>query len=118
MGSVVDGAEPSQGGETITGGEGDAVQPSQRFAPDTRKFTTHLLPHSRSVSEASGARVGVPPSGVPQWGEVAPGTAPHVATTPTTADLVALWGGPDRLLRVRQVAEHLGVCNATVYGLC
>jgi excisionase family DNA binding protein len=51
------------------------------------------------------------------WGHVAPGTAPYVATTPTTADLVALWGGRDRLLRVREVAEHLGVCNATVYRL-
>ena len=28
-----------------------------------------------------------------------------------------LWGGRDRLLRVREVAEQLGVCNATVYRL-
>jgi Helix-turn-helix domain len=27
-------------------------------------------------------------------------------------------GGPDRLLSVRQVADHLGVTTATVYGLC
>jgi excisionase family DNA binding protein len=61
--------------------------------------------------------VGAAAAGVAQWGEVAPGTAPRVATTPTTADLVVLWGGRDRLLRVREVAEHLGVCNATVYRL-
>jgi excisionase family DNA binding protein len=29
----------------------------------------------------------------------------------------ALWGGRDRLLRGREVPEHLGVCNATVYRL-
>ena len=33
-------------------------------------------------------------------------------------DLRVLWGGRDRLLRVAEVAEHLGVCNATVYRLC
>jgi excisionase family DNA binding protein len=27
-------------------------------------------------------------------------------------------GGPDRLLSVNQLAEHLGVTTATVYGLC
>ena len=36
----------------------------------------------------------------------------------TLADLQVLWGGRDRLLRVAEVAEHLGVSNATVYGLC
>jgi excisionase family DNA binding protein len=34
------------------------------------------------------------------------------------ADLQVLWGGPDRLLRVAEVAEQLGVCAATVYRLC
>jgi excisionase family DNA binding protein len=29
-----------------------------------------------------------------------------------------LWGGRYRLLRVREVADRLGVSNATVYGLC
>jgi excisionase family DNA binding protein len=37
---------------------------------------------------------------------------------PTPADLRVLWGGRDRLLRIAEVAEHLGVCNATVYRLC
>jgi excisionase family DNA binding protein len=32
--------------------------------------------------------------------------------------LVALYGGRDRLLRVSDVAERLGVCAATVYRLC
>jgi excisionase family DNA binding protein len=48
----------------------------------------------------------------------APGTAPRVATTPATADLVALHGGRSRLLRVAEVAEQLGVCAAIVYRLC
>ncbi|MEK7703648.1 MAG: helix-turn-helix domain-containing protein [Myxococcota bacterium] len=30
----------------------------------------------------------------------------------------ALRGGADHLLSVRQVAERLGVCTATVYKLC
>jgi len=47
-----------------------------------------------------------------------PGTAPRVATTPTVADLAVLYGGRERLLRVAEVAEQLGVCNATVYRLC
>jgi excisionase family DNA binding protein len=37
---------------------------------------------------------------------------------PTLADLRVLWGGRDRLLRVAEVAEHLGVSNTTIYGLC
>jgi predicted DNA-binding transcriptional regulator AlpA len=42
----------------------------------------------------------------------------QVATTPTTADLVALHGGRERLLRIADVAERLAVCAATVYRLC
>lgn len=37
---------------------------------------------------------------------------------PALADLRALWGGRDRPLKVAEVAEHLGVSDATVYGLC
>ena len=33
-------------------------------------------------------------------------------------DLQVLWGGRDRLLKVAEVAEHLGVSHATVYGFC
>jgi hypothetical protein len=32
--------------------------------------------------------------------------------------LVALYGGRDRMLRVADVAEKLGICAATVYRLC
>jgi excisionase family DNA binding protein len=117
MGTVVDGADPSQAGGTITGGEGDGVQPSQGFAANERNFTTHLLPESGTASGATTATVGATRDEVPGWGHVAPGTAPRVRTTPTTADLVSYWGGRHRLLRVREVAEQLGVCNATVYRL-
>jgi excisionase family DNA binding protein len=48
----------------------------------------------------------------------APGTAPRIATTPTTADLRALRSGSDRLLTVVEVARHLRVCTETVYRLC
>jgi hypothetical protein len=34
------------------------------------------------------------------------------------ARLEVLKGGGDRLLSVRQAAEQLGLCTATVYGLC
>jgi len=41
------------------------------------------------------------------------------ATPPARlADLAVLYGGRGRLLRVAEVAEQLGVCNATVYRLC
>ena len=45
-------------------------------------------------------------------------TRPRPSTAPTLADLRVLYGGRDRLLRVAEVAEQLGVCNATVYRLC
>jgi excisionase family DNA binding protein len=32
--------------------------------------------------------------------------------------LAVLAGGNDRLLSVREAAERLGLCTATVYGLC
>ena len=117
MGTVAPDADPSQAGETITSGEGAGVQPSQGFTANRENFTTHLLPESGSASGATSARVGPPSDEVPGWGHVAPGTAPRVRTTPTTADLVSYWGGKYRLLRVREVAEQLGVCNATVYRL-
>ncbi len=56
-------------------------------------------------AEASGARSGS-------------GPVARVAITPTLADLGGLHGGRGQLLRVADVAEQLGVCNATVYRLC
>ncbi|HVZ70906.1 MAG TPA: helix-turn-helix domain-containing protein [Polyangia bacterium] len=47
-----------------------------------------------------------------------PWVAPRVATTPTLADLGALYGGRGRLLTVAEVSEQLGVSTATVYKLC
>jgi len=117
MGTIAGGADPSQPGETITGGEGAGFQPSQGFAANERNSTTHLLPESGSAPGATIAPVGATRDEVPGWGHVAPGTAPRGRTTPTTADLVSYWGGRHQLLRVREVAEQLGVCNATVYRL-
>jgi excisionase family DNA binding protein len=60
-----------------------------------------------------------PPSGeVLQWGHVAPGTAPRVRTTPTTADLVSYWGGRHRLLRVTEAAEMMAVGAWRIYQVC
>ena len=36
----------------------------------------------------------------------------------TAARLEVLRGGKDGLLSVREAAEHLGLCTATIYGLC
>ena len=98
VGSVAAGANASQVSEKIANREGDEVQPSQLSTGVSKDFTTRLLP-----------KIGT---------GFAPGTAPKVATTPTTADLVALHGGRDQLLSVADVAKRLGVCAATVYRLC
>ena len=118
METVAGGADPSQAGETITGGEGDGVQPSQGFAGNERNFTTHLLPEPGTAPAATAAPTGARSEEVAPWGHVAPGTAPRVATTPTTADLVSYWGGRHQLLRVKEVAEQLAVPAWRVYQLC
>ena len=51
-------------------------------------------------------------------GQRAEKRAPAQSTAATLADLKVLWGGRDQLLRVAEVAEYLGVCNAIVYRLC
>jgi excisionase family DNA binding protein len=96
--SVAARASRSQVSERIANRGGREVQPSQLSTGVSKNFTTRLLP-----------KIGT---------GFAPGTAPKVATTPTTADLVALHGGRDQLLSVADVAERLGVCAATVYRLC
>jgi excisionase family DNA binding protein len=114
MGTVVDGADPSPVCEKITDGEGGSVQPSQPFAEKTKSFATHLLPDSGATLAHGGAGAGPAAQGA-SGGEK---KAPIASAAPTLADLRVLWGGRDRLLRVAEVAEHLGVCNATVYRLC
>jgi hypothetical protein len=94
--------------------EAHSVQPSQPVAANTKSFTTHLLPNSPSAAQPRRGAPSAPVGGA--WD--GPGTAPRVATTPTVADLAVLYGGRGRLLRVAEVAEQLGVCNATVYRLC
>jgi hypothetical protein len=96
--SVAARANRSQISESIANRGGGVVQPSQSSTGVSKDFTTRLLPEIGTA--------------------FAPGTAPKVATTPTTADLVALHGGRDRRLRIADVAERLGVCAATVYRLC
>ena len=96
--SVAAPANRSQISESIANRAGREVQPSQLSTGVSKEFTTRLLP-----------KIG------PGF---APGTAPKVATTPTTGDLAALHGGRDRLLRIADIAERLGVCAAIVYRLC
>ena len=66
----------------------------------------------------AGVSGGVPAEGERVGAHGAPNTAPACATTPMLADLGVLYGGRDRLLRVAEVAEQLGVSTATVYSLC
>ena len=105
-------AKPLQAGRST---ESNRPRLSQRMR---EIFTTHLLPESAPAPGASSARVGPPRDEVPGWGHVAPGTAPRVRTTPTTADLVSYWGGRNRLLRVTEVAEMLAVGAWAVYQYC
>ena len=55
METVAGGADPSQAGEMITGGEGGPVQPSQPFSEKTRDFgTPDLLPNPVIALEPKG----------------------------------------------------------------
>jgi excisionase family DNA binding protein len=99
----------------ITGREGGGVQPSQAVAGAPKNFTTRLLPEfaagdmgTDAAAVRTRARAG--------WG--APGTAPRIATTPTTADLYGFRGGPDSLLAPAEVARRLRLCTETVRRLC
>ena len=114
MGTVAGGADPSQAGEKITDREGEGVQAPQPFAENTRNFATHLLPDSGATLAHGGPQAGRTAHG-PSGAAKGP---PIASTAPTLTDLRVLYGGRDRLLRLADVAEHLGVCNATVYRLC
>jgi excisionase family DNA binding protein len=99
----------------ITELDRDSVQLSPPLAGNTKDSTTRLLPTS------GGRQLGVPSGGMAAEVVGAHGarsTAPACATTPKLSDLGVLYGGRDRLLRVAEVAEHLGVSTATVYKLC
>jgi len=98
----------------ITETEPAGVQPSQPFAESTEDFTTRLLPTSGELTAL--ARGALPFDGI-YGAQGAPNRAPGVSTSPTIADLAVLHGGPDRLLRVAEVSERLGVSTATVYKL-
>jgi len=45
-------------------------------------------------------------------------TRQRASVAPTPADLQALWGGRDRLLKVAEVAEQLAVGSWRIYQLC
>ena len=97
----------------ITEWDAAGVQPLQSIAQKTKDFVTRLLPTSPLRSRLPR----VQPSEVhPGFDNL--GTAPPGPTTPTTNDLAVLYGGRNRLLTVRDAAEQLGVCAATVYRLC
>jgi excisionase family DNA binding protein len=80
------------------------------------------------VGSGSGLQVGekVTTDGAPRSHEsrtVAPVRSPFVTRllpdpAATAARPSVLAGGKDRLLSVRAAAEQLGLCTATVYGLC
>jgi excisionase family DNA binding protein len=82
----------SQPWEKITETDPSSVQLSQAFAENPKNFTTRLLPTS--------------------------GDSPASATTPTLADLAGLYADGSGLLTVKEIAQQLGVCAATIYRLC
>jgi excisionase family DNA binding protein len=47
-----------------------------------------------------------------------PGTAPRIATTPTTVDLYAYHGGKGQLLTVKEAADRLKIGTWAIYRLC
>jgi excisionase family DNA binding protein len=113
-GGVPGSVNQSQPSEIITESDSTRVQPSQPVARKTKNFATRLLPKSG----AAWPQARVQPSELhPGW-ENNPGTAVPGPTTPTPNDLGVLYSGRNRLLTVREVAEQLGVCAATVYRLC
>jgi excisionase family DNA binding protein len=79
-----------------------------------KDFSTRFLPNSDATIAHGGAQQA--PGG--QGATPAPKTRQRPSVAATLADLQVLWGGRDRLLKVAEVAERLGVSNATVYGLC
>ena len=87
---------------------------SQLSTGVTKSFGTHLVPGSAATRAHGGAQAATEGQGAQPAAKAR--QRPNVAPTP--ADLQVLWGGRDRLLKVAEVAEHLGVCNATVYRLC
>jgi excisionase family DNA binding protein len=73
-------------------------------------------PDDCKTGTQSAGRIFGPAGG--QGAAPAPKTPRRASVAPTLADLRGLWDGRDRLLKVAEVAKHLGVCNATVYRLC
>jgi excisionase family DNA binding protein len=80
------------------------------------------------AADGNGLQVGkkITTDGAPRSQEfrtVAPVRTPFVTrllpgSAATTARLEVLRGGKDGLLSVREAAARLGLCTATVYGLC
>ena len=104
-------AKSAQSLQTEGGGESSGSQGLGGFPKD---FSTRFLPNSDATTAHGGAGAG----GAGAGGQGAAKRPPSRSTAATLADLRVLWGGRDRLLKVAEVAEHLDVSNATVYGLC
>jgi excisionase family DNA binding protein len=121
------GEGPSQGDESVTNpatllhtNTSPQSSDSQPFAGVFQRFcypfATQLRGHIRARWRAR--RAGAPAAPEGQGAELPGKTQPRPSSAPTLADLGGLWGGRDRPLKVVEVAEHLGICNATVYRLC
>ena len=105
------GTNPLESLHTDTSPQSSDSQLSTGFS---KSFATRLLPESSATRAHGGAQ----PAAGGQGASSAPKTRQRASVAPTPADLRVLWGGRDRLLKIAEVAEHLGVSNATVYGLC
>jgi excisionase family DNA binding protein len=90
------------------------------IATERNVFGEEVRRSAEGVAERAGrsAGGGAPAAPEGQGAELPRKTRPRPSSAPTLSDLQILWGGRDRLLKVVEVAEHLGICNATVYRLC
>jgi excisionase family DNA binding protein len=91
------------------------VQSSTTFDPATaaRSFVVVAPVNRFGLRETNRGEFVTAAGAGATWGTAAPGP-----TMPTPNDLGVLYGGRNRLLTVREVAEQLDVCAATVYRLC
>jgi excisionase family DNA binding protein len=115
------GPEPSQGdagdtnpAESLHTDIAPQSSHSQLSTGFTKSFGTHLVPESDPDKRAHPSAS----AGGGQGAGLAADTRERASTAPTLTDLRVLWGGRERLLRVTEVAEMLGVGAWRIYQVC
>jgi excisionase family DNA binding protein len=93
----------------------EPATPSLGSAAPTRPA---VISRSQALGTLGGLEPGPVQPSQPVAGSTKAFAAPVLQGPAPTRRLRVLPGGAERLLTVREVAERLGVCTATVYGLC